>query len=348
MRKLTNIQWRITRYTIWVSLIVSSLLITIIFFYLGLDFQLLFILSNWFYFPLVVLLLSLVLIIGLIAGYIYGNLMKKRLERLVESILKFEHGNYSHRVPSLGEDEIGLVASHLNQMAERIQKQVASLQKLSTEKAEYQEQMKQSVITEERQRLSRELHDAVSQQLFAISMMSSAVQENTSDEKVLKQINMVENMAGNAQNEMRALLLHLRPATLEGKGLTEGLEDLLEDFKAKQPLDIRWEVSDMSELPKGVEDHLFRVVQEGLSNIFRHSDASAITIKLGMVNRQVLLKIIDNGVGFDMNKTKTSSYGLQSIQERANEIGGVADIISFPGKGTQIEMKVPIVDEERK
>lgn len=78
-----------------------------------------------------------------------------------------------------------------------------------------------SVVSEERQRLARELHDAVSQQLFAISMMTSAILEGMKekDEKILKQMRLVERMAGDAQNEMRALLLHLRPITLEGKDL---------------------------------------------------------------------------------------------------------------------------------
>ncbi|MFP3821719.1 histidine kinase, partial [Bacillus sp. SIMBA_008] len=91
------------------------------------------------------------------------------------------------------------------------------------------------VITEERQRLARDLHDAVSQQLCAISMMTSAVLEQVkdADDKIVKRIRMVEHMAGEAQNEMRALLLHPRPVTLEGKGLKEGLIELLKEFKAK-------------------------------------------------------------------------------------------------------------------
>lgn len=106
-------------------------------------------------------------------------------------------------------------------MAKRVEGQVASLQKLSNERAEWQVQMKKSVVSEERQRLARELHDAVSQQLFAISMMTSAILEGMKekDEKILKQMRLVERMAGDAQNEMRALLLHLRPITLEGKDL---------------------------------------------------------------------------------------------------------------------------------
>ncbi|TCP18629.1 NarL family two-component system sensor histidine kinase LiaS [Scopulibacillus darangshiensis] len=348
-KRLTNIQWRLTRFAIGICVFVTLVLAGLFLTYYHLDIRTVFTL-HWFNVPFIIVLLLFAVIVGALFGYLYGNTMKRRLEQLVASILKFERGNFAHRVADLGDDEIGLMADHLNQMADTVEKQVASLQKLSTEKAEWNDQLKKSVISEERQRLARELHDAVSQQLFAISMMSSAVLESMGpgDEKVRSRIAMVEKMAGNAQNEMRALLMHLRPATLEGKGLKEGLEELFEEFRAKQPVDIRWEVADIPNLAKGIEDHLFRIVQEGMSNVFRHSQAASVTIRLSIVNRQLYLRIIDNGVGFDMDKPKTSSYGLQSIQERANEIGGVAEIISFPGKGVQIEVKVPILDKERK
>ncbi|MFC7395420.1 sensor histidine kinase [Scopulibacillus cellulosilyticus] len=347
-RRLTNIQWRMTQFTLWICLFTALALLAIFFFYYKLDFRVL-LTAGWFHIPFILLILIFAIVLGILTGFIYGNMLKKRLELLVESILKYERGNYAHRVPYLGDDEIGLMADHLNQMADTIEKQVASLQKLSTEKAEWNDQLKKSVISEERQRLARELHDAVSQQLFAISMMASAIQENLdpANQKLKQQMAMVEKMAGNAQNEMRALLMHLRPATLEGKGLKEGLEELFVEFKAKQPVDIRWDIKEIPSLPKGIEDHLFRIVQEAMSNVFRHSQATSVAVRLGVMNRQLLLRILDNGIGFDMDKPKTSSYGLESIKERANEIGGVAEIISFPGKGVQIEVKVPIIDIER-
>ncbi|GAA0377896.1 sensor histidine kinase [Bacillus horti] len=344
--RLTNIQWKQMRLSIGISFLATFLITLSTFFYLGLDFRTLF-QARWIFLPIFIWVVLLNLVVGGLIGYINGNRLKKRLEKLVVSILSFERGNYAQRVPELGSDEIGLVAEHLNEMARRIEKQVASLQKLSTEKVEWQESMKQSVISAERQRIARELHDAVSQQLFAISMMTSAVLETTafSQEKSKKQIEMIEKMAGNAQNEMRALLLHLRPATLEGKGLREGILDLLTEFKEKQYVQMEWKVDELPVLPKGIEDHLFRIVQEGLSNVFRHAKASSVSLLLAVENRRIHLKIVDNGVGFDMNGTKLSSYGLQSIHERVNEIGGVAEVISFPNKGTQVSVKIPIVDE---
>lgn len=346
MKKLSSIRWRLVTFSAW-ACVAATFLFLLILSLLHLVDAWKLLTSDWLGIPLVAILLLLILGIGAFFGYASANLIKKRMEKLVQSILIFERGNFGHRVEPLGEDEIGLMAMRLNQMAERVEKQVASLQKLSTERAEWQEQLKKTAVSEERQRLARELHDAVSQQLFAISMMSSAIKEtmDEADGRVREQMAAVEKMAGDAQSEMRALLLHLRPATLEGKGLKEGIEELLAELEAKQPVSIRWEVANLPDLPKGIEDHLFRIVQEGLSNVFRHSQAASVNVRLGMAGRQISLRIFDNGIGFDMSKPKSSSYGLQTIQERVNEIGGVAEVISFPGKGTQIEVKVPIVEK---
>ncbi|TCP58008.1 NarL family two-component system sensor histidine kinase LiaS [Tumebacillus sp. BK434] len=346
-RKLTNIQWRITRFTLGVSLLAALPALTLLVVYVKLDVMKV-LTEQWFDIPVILIVLAMIVLPGIVSGFAFGNGLKQRLEELVEATLRYEKGQFAHRVPALGDDEIGLAGDRLNEMAQRVEKQVASLQRLSTEKAEMQDQLKKSVILEERQRLARELHDAVSQQLFAISMMSSAVQENltyTEENKIHQQITMIEKMAGHAQKEMRALLLHLRPATLEGKGLREGLEELLQEFQAKQPIDIRAEITEIPPLSKGVEDHLFRIVQEGLSNVLRHSQATSVTVRVGAIDSQVFLRMIDNGVGFEMNAQKTSSYGMQMMQERAHEIGGVLDLISAPGKGTQLSLKVPIIEK---
>ncbi|WEG13028.1 sensor histidine kinase [Pullulanibacillus sp. KACC 23026] len=344
-KRLVNIQWRFIRYSIWMCAVCTLLTIGILMSLGHLSFK-----DFWeeklYGLPMVIWLLFEFLCLGFIFGYTYGNLLKKRLEQLVSAILYFERGTFSYRVPDLGEDEVGQVGGHLNQMAGKIEAQVAALQKLSSEKASWNTEMKRHAVNEERQRLARELHDAVSQHLFAISMLSSAVRETLRRDVDAseKQIETIEKLAGMAQNEMRALLLHLRPAHLEGKPLKQGIEELLKEFAAKQMISIKWEVEDVRGLPKGVEDHLFRIVQEGLSNILRHAKASSVQLRLNRVNQQLYLKIIDDGVGFRPENRKASSYGLSSIEERVTEIGGVFEIVSLPGKGTQIEVKVPIIE----
>lgn len=346
--KLANIQWQWLRNSIWISLITAIIVVFVLTFGDEQGFTILYH-NRVFGVPLFLVIPSLSLLIGGIFGYVAGESVKKRLEVLHEGTMALERGNFANRITDLGTDEIGQIGKQLNRMASRVEEQVASLQRLSTERAEWQESIKQSAVNEERQRLARDLHDAVSQQLFAISMMTAALPHtlNKDVEQAKKQISLVENMAASAQSEMRALLLHLRPAHLEGKDLQEGMVELLTELKSKHQLEIEWKIEKTSPIPKGIEDHLFRIVQEAFSNILRHAKATRLEMHLKEVNEQLRLKVIDNGIGFEQSEQKSSSYGLQTMKERVNEIGGVLEIISIPGKGTQVEAKVPIVHGKR-
>lgn len=343
--RLSNIQWQWVRYSVILSLVISLLSFLLVLAVTRLE-----VVATALHpvagLPFILWLLLAVAAISAIFGFIAGKQMKKRLDHLEEAALAYERGNYQHQVPDLGQDEIGTVAKRLNVMSRRVREQIASLQRLSTERAEWTERLKQAAITEERQRLARELHDAVSQELFAISMMTSAIKQTllTDPDKAQKQVAMVEEMAGNAQSEMRALLLHLRPAHLEGKGLKEGVDDLLNELRQKHDLDISWHVDPLPELAKGIEDHLFRIIQEAISNVLRHAKASSLQVWLAVLQNQIRLKIQDDGIGFNPDVVKHSSYGLRSMKERVNEIGGVLEVISLPNKGTQINVKVPLVE----
>lgn len=307
-KRLSNIQWQFIRFSIVMCLVMTLFVILLLFIDHPKDLLLIVKKITWGV-PLVVSLLLAAILIGAIFGYMNGNNLKKRLEVLIQSTLAYERGNFSHRSPYLGDDEIGQMGERLNKMASRVEAQVASLQRLSTEKAEWNETLKQAAITEERQRLARELHDAVSQQLFAISMMTSAAKKTVEEQprKAGSQIEMIEKMAGDAQSEMRALLLHLRPTHLEGKRLKEGVENLLHELKSKHELLIKWQIEEITGLAKGIEDHLFRIIQEALSNTLRHSKANSIELNLYVVNDQVRLKINDDGIGFDVEEKKASS-----------------------------------------
>jgi NarL family two-component system sensor histidine kinase LiaS len=336
---MRSFRWHLMLFSLLLTLVTVLIILVDIFIHYRLDWRILWSLE-WTGLPLL-FLLSL----GALVGFLYGTKNTGRLEQVMEASFQFERGNFSYRLPPQGNDEVGTIANQLNQMANRLEQQVASLQKLSTERTEWQTQMKQTVVTEERGRLARELHDTISQQLFAISMMSSAILAKAAQEDagVTKQLGLIEKLAGDAQQEMRALLMHLRPATLEGKGLTEGLKDLLHEVEEKQPIEVQWEMTEITDLPKGIEDHLFRIVQEGLSNVLRHSKASKVHVRLVERGQHLHLKIIDNGIGFEPTEMKISTYGLKSITERASEIGGIGEVISVPGKGTQVYVKVPII-----
>jgi two-component system, NarL family, sensor histidine kinase LiaS len=189
------------------------------------------------------------------------------------------------------------------------------------------------------------LHDSVSQQLFAASMLISAINESedTSSPQLSKQLQMVEQMVQQSQLEMRALLLHLRPVPLKGKTLQEGMLELLSELKQKVPMTIQWKIEPFP-LDKGIEDHLFRILQEAISNTLRHAKATTLEVLFIVRDQFAILRVVDDGVGFNVEEVKTTSYGLQTMRERALEIGGNLQIVSLPGKGTRLEVKIPIME----
>jgi len=207
------------------------------------------------------------------------------------------------------------------------------------------EQIVKKIVEEERQRLARELHDSVSQQLFAASMMLSAVKTRELSADMTNQINILERMLHEAQQEMRALLLHLRPLALQNKSLVDGITDLTMDLKQKTPLDIQLDMTPV-QLSKGIENQLFRITQEAISNTLRHASAHKLTIELFPIPESLMLRITDDGQGFDIETRDETRYGINTMKERALEIGGTCQIISAPDSGTRIEIKVPINEEE--
>lgn len=232
-----------------------------------------------------------------------------------------------------------------------VQTQKKSLQRLTNDHANIQEKEVQERLIQERQRLARELHDSVSQQLFAASMLLSATNETigeTLPEANQKQLQQTEKIVQQAQLEMRALLLHLRPIALKNKSLAQGLQDLLDELRQKVYFNIQERLEEVS-LPKGAEDHVFRIAQETLSNTLRHAKATEVQLLLVERNGLVIFRLQDNGVGFSIqDDDHAGSYGLRNVEERAVEIGGTCKVVSIPEQGTIIEVQIPVEQEETK
>lgn len=339
-----NVRWKLLKSTF-----LSSLYTAVIFFII---FQV------WFLFQpethsvglsvgMTVVVFVVSFIVFLSYGYNENRLLKKRLEDLSTYITILARGNLSQRMKDAGDDEIGTIAQDLNELADKIQTQVSTLQKMAKEKTELADQAHTAAAIEERQRLARDLHDAVSQQLFALSMMSSASLRllDRDVEAAKTQMEEVADMAAKAQGEMRALLLHLRPVHLSGDPLDVGVSKLVSELKAKSGIDFDLEMKEWGELPKSIEDHLFRMVQEGLSNSLRHAEASTIKLRLYEKERYLYVHLRDNGKGFDMANKKKSSYGLNTMRERCEEIGGTLKVTSQVGEGTALDVRVPLSRE---
>ncbi|MBO9128329.1 sensor histidine kinase [Bacillus sp. 165] len=347
MNKQTSIQWTYLNYFILTCLGVS-LLVTGIYAWQSRENVYTFLIGHTVAsIPVSLFIVGISLMIGSVIGYALGQKVKKRVDEMSTLLLEIERGNFNKPLLSKEQDEFSLIEERVVTLAERFEKQAEHFQALTNERASWNEEMKQEAISQERHRLARDLHDSVSQQLFAMSMMMAAVNEKiqVNSESTRKQLLLIEQMIVNAQAEMRALLLHLRPVQLEGKKLNQGIEELLKELERKQKMKMEWHLESV-DLERGVEDHLFRIVQEALSNTLRHSKAKRMELRLRNINQYAILKIIDDGIGFNIHQRKTGSYGLQSMQERVNEVGGALKIISLPNKGTQIEVKVPILARE--
>ena len=148
-------------------------------------------------------------------------------------------------------------------------------------------QTKEEILENERHRLARELHDSVSQQLFAAMMMLSALNEQAqrteTPEPYRKQLAMVAEIINASQSEMRALLLHLSYQSRR-KSLRKGIEQLLKELQTKIKIELIWDVEDVH-LNSSIEDHLFRIVQELLSNTLRHAKAKELEVYLHQVDK---------------------------------------------------------------
>ncbi|MBM7616357.1 sensor histidine kinase [Alkaliphilus hydrothermalis] len=275
----------------------------------------------------------------------FGRGLKEELLKVEEAHEAVSRGRINLRLPQESYREINQINHQFNCMAEYTEKQVESLQRLVNENKLLVKNAEETASIDERKKIARELHDAVSQQLFATSITLGAIKNllTQNPTEAIKYFEKVEVMVHTAQQELRALIMHLRPVSLKGFSLTVGLDKFLKELDDKNKnVNIRWEIEDVANLSEGVEDNLFRVIQEGVSNVLRHSKATTLMIRLYVRNRVLSIIIEDNGVGFDSKKDNLSSYGIDSMKERVADVGGRLDLLSYPNKGTRVEIRVPI------
>ncbi|MFD0050769.1 sensor histidine kinase [Actinomycetes bacterium NPDC127524] len=295
-------------------------------------------------FPFALFLPAASIILGVLYGTISGVYWKRQLAEVGDELYKISQGSASSFEGNTQVQEFARISVQFENVRRHIAEQAKSVQKLANEKVKDQEKYVQEIISQERNRLARELHDSVSQQLFAASMLMSAITESRqdTDSNEMKQLKLTESVIHQSQLEMRALLLHLRPVPLRDKSLQEGITSLLGELVQKVPMKITWKIEPVS-MDRGIEDHLFRILQESVSNTLRHAKASSLEVSLISRDGLIIFIIADDGCGFRSENSKAGSYGLLNMQERAAEIGGTMKIVSVINKGTRLEVKVPLI-----
>jgi signal transduction histidine kinase len=207
------------------------------------------------------------------------------------------------------------------------------------------ERHQELTVVQERNRLARELHDAVAQKLFSLRLTAQAAAALADRDPVRtrRELVQVERLAAEALEELRAVIFELRPADLAGDGLADSLRKHLEVLARVHGTEVTFETSDVPPLGEDCETALFRIAQEGLYNALRHAHATVIRVRLRGAADRVVLEIEDDGAGFDpvARETGRDGLGLVSMRERAVAAGGSLTIASDPGTGTVVRVEVP-------
>ncbi|MDX1416034.1 MAG: histidine kinase [Candidatus Promineifilaceae bacterium] len=243
---------------------------------------------------------------------------------------------------------IGPEGSAFTQERLELFKSIADQLSIAIENAILFEHVEDVAIAAERNRLARELHDAVTQTLFSASLIADVlprIWEQDMDQGRAR-LQELRELTRGALAEMRTLLLELRPATLSETSLADLLRQLTQAFRGRSRLRIDLTIEGERPLPAEVQVALYRITQEALNNISKHSGADEVALKLQFLPHAAYLSVQDNGRGFDSTDTPAHSLGLSIMQERAAKIGAELKIESQIGEGTTVSVKCPVTEEQ--
>jgi signal transduction histidine kinase len=219
---------------------------------------------------------------------------------------------------------------------------------LAVENVHLRQQAEQTAVQEDRQRLARELHDAVSQNLFSASVIAETLPRLWQRDPGMAQpyLGDLYRLIKGALAEMRMLLLELRPMSMENAVLEDLLQQLMDGIQGRTQLKVSLQIHGQGNFPSQVKENLFRIAQEALNNVVKHSRAQQVALVLDQSEAQVTLCISDDGQGFADERVDGGHLGLQIMHERAEHINADLSITSRPGQGTQIRVTWPGAGDE--
>lgn len=207
------------------------------------------------------------------------------------------------------------------------------------------ERSRELTLAGERARIAHELHDAVSQKLFSLRLTAQAAAAlvDHAPARAKEEIRQVAALAAEAADELRAVVVELRPAALEDDGLVATLRTQAEVLNRVHAAAVTFHAHQVRALPAAQEEAVLRVAQEALHNALRHARADTVDVTLEGHGKGVRLRVSDDGRGFDPAGVRRAGrhLGLVSMRDRAGGVGGRLGVRSEPGKGTVIEMEVP-------
>jgi two-component system, NarL family, sensor histidine kinase LiaS len=290
-----------------------------------------------------------VIVLGQMAiAYRFGQRTQRKLDQLQLAMKQVSAGNWDSKLPYIEGDSFSGVYEEFNVMLKQLEARLKLLQQLGERNVmeELSSQSQEDAVLEERKRLARDLHDTVSQQLFALHMSASSLprlleKDAEHAQKVMEQL---IAMSSSAQRQMRGLIAQLRPMELQGRTLEEALERWFPDYCRQNGLQGTLDIQLGSGMSDAKEHQLFLIIQEAMANVVKHAEAKSVRLFLGETDRQISLTIEDNGAGFRGEQVRAGAYGLSTMRERAQKLGGEAEIVTKQGSGTRVRVWFPKFD----
>jgi signal transduction histidine kinase len=235
--------------------------------------------------------------------------------------------------------------SSFDENDERLITVLAAHAAIAIENARLFEASRELSVIEERNRLARELHDSMTQNLFSLALTAEAASElvHADPARAEAEIDRIRALARDTQAELRSLIFELRPSQLETDGLVATIRKDLEVLGRAHGLKADLRVHGTPELDSTVEVELYRIVQEALNNAVRHAQADTVEVEVEARDGLVTITVRDDGGGFDpgARAIRERRLGLTSMRERAERLRGTFSVESAPGAGTAVHVEVP-------
>ncbi len=212
------------------------------------------------------------------------------------------------------------------------------------------EQAQQSARLAERNRVARDLHDSATQALYSLSLLAGGWAQQAEQgqlDAISTKLTQLKEIALQVLKELRLLIYELRHPQLAEGGLVKALEERLAAVEQRSSVHVSLRVNDeANELPLQCAEHVYIMLQEALNNTLRHGQAQVVSVTIRRVSDALVFAVQDDGIGFDP-AAPSSGLGLRSMRERAQAIGGHLVVTSATGRGTLVEIKVPVPDSNR-
>jgi len=301
---------------------------------------------------------STILVTVIIVNLVLSRLVIGRLQQVAQTLARFGHGQRNLRLRAGSADEIGALALAFNDMGQNIERKETTNRALSADvrrHAARQRELVKRLITaqeEERQKVSRDLHDGLGQDLAGLAVNLQSVEHVWSDppEPVRQQLQKIHEQIAQMTDWTYDMILTLRPSVLDDLGLLPALRAHAERTLKESGIRFELEAHDLPlRLPPEVETTVFRAFQEAVSNVVRHSGASRLRVSLAVQDGTLEGEIADDGCGFDTTTVAAHGsgprgLGLLGMQERLALCGGTLEIAAGPGNGTRLHIRIPLLE----